>query len=98
MLNKLNDTRAIAVATLTAICMMAGIARAEHSESSEMVFVDVAYIPGDNHGYAAVDCKELRETAWFLGELARTDGDTTPEVAQPACRPDIIAESTVDAD
>ena len=100
MLNKLNNTRAIAVATLTAICMSAGLARADGSESSE-IFVNVAYVPGENGdslGYAPVDCNELREAARFNREMERSDGDASPNAPAAACRPDIFAESTVDAD
>lgn len=97
-MNKLNNKR-IAVATLAAIFVMAGVARAEGSESSDF-FVDVAYVPAEDgaNGSAALDCKDVIETAWFLRELARTDGTTTPDMPQPACRPEIYAESTVDAD
>lgn len=93
-MNKLNNKR-IAVATLAAIFVMAGVARAEGD-----FFVDVAYVPAEDgaHGSAALDCKDVIETAWFLRELARTDGNTNPDMPQPACRPEIFAESTVDAD
>ena len=102
MLNKSDNTRALAVATLTAICMMAGIARGEDG-GTEASMIPAAYFNGDyrdlggNAGSDAVSCKEMRETAWLLNELQRTDGAvvSAPEVE---CRPDIFAESTVDAD
>lgn len=99
-MNKQNNTRAIAVATLTAICMMAGIVRAEDG-GSEDYMIPAAYIPGDNGGNAGSDpvtCKELRDAAWFNHELSRSDGEVSPDAPKVDCRPDIFAESTVDAD
>jgi hypothetical protein len=45
-------------------------------------------------------CKEARETAWFLNELSRTDGNTNPEVPYIACGTDgqHFAEFGLDAD
>ena len=99
-MNKQNNTRAIAVATLTAICMMAGIVRAEDGGAEDHM-IPAAFIPGDNGDYAGSDpvtCKELRDAAWFNHELARSDGEVSPAAPGVECRPDIFAESTVDAD
>jgi hypothetical protein len=102
-MNKQNNTRAIAVATLTAICMMAGIARAEDGGSEDHM-IPAAYIPGDNGdnggnaGSDPVTCKDLRDVAWFNHELARSDGEVSPAAPGVECRPDVYAESTVDAD
>jgi hypothetical protein len=100
-MNKQNNTRAIALATLTAICVMAGIARAEDGGAEDHM-VPAAYIPGDEgnggNGADALDCKELREAAWFIQELQRSDGDVTPAAAPVQCRSDVYAEFTGEAE
>lgn len=103
MLNKLSNNRAIALASLTAICVMAGIARGEDG-GTEASMIPAAYFTGDyrdHGGYAGSDptsCKEMRETAWFLNELQRSDGAVVP-APEVQCRPDVLAEySTADAD
>ena len=45
-----------------------------------------------------LSCKEARETAWFIRELSRTDGDTNPEVEYVPCAREILAVSTADFD
>ena len=45
-----------------------------------------------------LSCKEARESAWFIRELSRTDGDTNPEVAYVPCAREILAVSTADVD
>jgi len=62
------------VNTLTAMFLVAGLAQAEI----------IVTEPVDQ----APSCKEARETAWFLGELARTDGNVNPEVPYIACDTD----------
>ena len=97
-MNKPNNTRTVALATLTAICVMAGIARADDGGSEDHM-VPAAYIPGDEgNGSDAVSCKELREAAWFIQELQRSDGDVTPAAAPVQCRSDVYAEFTGDAE
>ena len=100
-MNKLNNTRAIALATLTAICVMAGVARAEDGGAEDHL-IPAAFIPGDNggngNGSDAVSCKELREAAWFLHEMERSDGEVSPTAPAVECRAELYAESTVDAD
>ena len=99
-MNKLNKTRAIAVATVSAICLMAGLARAEDG-GAEDYMIPAAFIPGDdgaNAGSDPVTCKDLRDNAWFLHEMERSDGSVAPQAPEVACRPDIYAESTVDAE
>lgn len=101
-MNKQNNTRAIAVATLAAIFVMAGLARAEDGGAEDHM-VPAAYIPADGNGGNAgadpVTCKQLRDAAWFNHELARTDGEVTPVAPEAECRPDVFAEySTADAD
>ena len=99
-MNKQNNTRAIALATLTAICVMAGIARAEDG-GAEDYMIPAAFIPGDNGGNGSTDpvtCKDLREAAWFLHEMERSDGEVSPAAPAVECRAELYAESTVDAD
>jgi hypothetical protein len=96
MLNQSSQKRAIAVATVAAIFMMAGLARADDG-GSEDYMIPAAFVSGETEGGTAT-CAGLLEDAWFQRELARTDGDASPEVPAVSCRPDIYAESTVDAD
>lgn len=93
MLTRLSNNRAIALASLTAICVMAGIARGDDVGIREYT-IPVAYFPGSDE----ISCKELREAAWFMGELERSEGYVAP--AQPAveCRPEVLAEVAADAD
>jgi len=99
MFKNTSKKHAIALATVAAICTMAGLARADDGGLEDYNFanpIPVAYMPG-NDG-AAPTCQELREAAWFIRELERTDGDVAPEVKPVNCHSDIYAESTVDAD
>jgi hypothetical protein len=96
MLNKSNQKRAIAVATVAAIFMMAGLARADDG-GAEDYMIPASFVAGEPEGGAAT-CADLVRDAWFQRELERTDGDVSPEVQAVSCRPDIYAESTVDAD
>jgi hypothetical protein len=99
-MNKPNNTRAIALATLTAICVMAGVARAEDGGSEDHM-IPAAFIPGDDgngNGGDVLSCKELREAAWFIQELQRSDGDVNPAAAPVECRSDVYAEFTGDAE
>jgi hypothetical protein len=62
-------------------------------------FVPVGFsIEQDESTAAPLSCKEARETAWFIRELSRTDGDTNPEVAYVPCGHEILANSTADVD
>ena len=99
MLNKLSNNRAIALASLTAICMMAGIARGEDG-GGEDYLIPAAYFVGDNGaGSDPISCKELREAAWFNHEIGRSDGDVAPAAPAVECRPEVLAEfSTADSD
>ena len=92
MFKNTSKKHAIALATVAAICTMAGLARAD-----DYMIPASAFIDRDNTG-DVLSCKELREAAWFIRELERTDGDVSPEVKPVNCHSDIYAESTVDAD
>ena len=70
--------------------------------ASPAAFVPVsATVDGNSHDEASgepMSCKEAQESAWFIRELSRTDGDTNPEVAYVSCGREIVARSTADAD
>ena len=57
---------------------------------------------GDVHEEDSVgepmSCKEARASAWFIRELKRSDGDTTPEAEYVPCPREILAGSTADFD
>ena len=74
------------VTTLTAIFLTAGLAHAD---------VNVA-----DPAAQGLSCSQAREAAWFLGELARTDGNNDPEAATTECgiEGDHYAEFGLDAD
>ena len=96
MLSNLSNNRAIALASLTAICMMAGIARGEDG-GGEDYMIPAAYFLGDN-GYAGsepVSCREVREAAWFNHEIGRSDGDAAPTAPAVECRPEVLAEFSI---
>ena len=97
MLKNTSNKRAITVATIAAICLMAGLARADDGGNEDYMIPAGLAVDGNVIG-AAPSCQELREAAWFNRQLELTDGDTSPEVPAGACKPDIYAESTVDAD
>jgi len=95
MTTKLNNS--LAVATLTAICMMSGIARGD--EGSDDYFAVSANVAGDGSSPAQpLTCQEQREAAWFLHELSRTDGENDPQAPAVNCRADVYAESTAISD
>ena len=45
-----------------------------------------------------MSCSEARETAWFIRELSRSDGNTSPEAEYVPCPREILAVSNVDFD
>ena len=69
--------------------------------ASPAVFVPVSAGNGNVHEEAfgeTMSCKEARESAWFIRELSRTDGDTNPDVAYVSCGREILAGTTADID
>lgn len=96
MLEKTSN-KTIGLATVCAIFAMAGVARAEDG-GAEDYMIPAALVAGDGNGSDPVSCTELRADAWFNHELERTDGDASPKGEEPYCKPDVFAESTVDAD
>ena len=86
---------------LVASIVFSGAALAD-DYASPAVFIPVS-ATGDGNGHEesaaeALSCKEARETAWFIRELSRSDGDTNPEVAYVPCGREVIATATVDYD
>ena len=83
---------------LVASIVFSGFAQAD-DYASPAAFVAVSAI-GNEHEEEALgepmSCAEARETAWFVRELARTDGDTEPEVAYVPCAREIVAVSATD--
>ena len=94
---KNTSKKGIALATVAAISLMAGLARADDG-GAEDYMIPAAFISGDGNGSNPASCKDVREAAWFEHELARSDGDVNPKGEEPYCKPDLFAESTVDAD
>ena len=88
---------------LAALVVFSGIAHAD-DYAYPAAFVPVsANGNGDGYGHEEalgepMSCKEARETAWFVRELSRTDGDTNPEVGYVPCPREILAGSTADFD
>ncbi|HEX4764345.1 MAG TPA: hypothetical protein VFU92_08400 [Usitatibacter sp.] len=94
-----NTTRKAGLAALCAFVAITGIARADDG-GAEDYLIPAAMVTGGNdaNGSDPVSCKEIRDAAWFNHELARSDGDVAPQGEEPYCKPDLFAESTVDAD
>lgn len=85
---------------LVASIVFSGFAQAD-DYASPAVFIAVS-ASGNEHEEEALgepmSCKEARESAWFIRELSRSDGDTNPEVAYVPCAREILAVSTADVD
>ena len=94
---KNTSKKAIVLATVAAITAMAGLARADDG-GAEDYMIPAAFITGGDNAGNPASCKDVREAAWFEHELARSDGDVNPKGEEPYCKPDLFAESTVDAD
>ena len=77
-----------------ALIVFSGVANADDYDSPA-AFVLVS-ANGNGHDEAVaqpLSCSEARETAWFIRELSRTDGDTNPEVEYVPCGREILAAS-----
>ena len=98
MTSKTSKTKqcAIAASAAAAIFAMAGLVHADDGDGGELL--PVAFVAIDEQPGAPESCTDLRERIRFEHELARTDGDVSPFAPQAACRPELYAESTVDAD
>ena len=91
MTTKLN--KSLAVATLTAISMMAGIARGDEG-TDDYLAVGANFASDGGIAAQPLTCQEQRDAAWFLHEMARTDGETDPVAPAVNCRADNYAEIT----
>ena len=86
---------------LTLALAFCGLAHADFDVVGDGQYVlPTAYEPSDVAIQQAkpLSCKEARNTAWFIAELSRTDGNVQPEVAFTPCGPEMLARSTADAD
>ena len=85
---------------LVASIVFSGVALAD-DYASPAVFIPVS-ATGDGNGHESaaepLSCKEARESAWFIRELSRSDGDTNPEVAYVPCGRELLANATADYD
>ena len=84
---------------VTLVLAMSGFARAEDAAGTGDggQFEPVSYDVSDVQS-APMSCRQARETAWFIRELSRTDGDVAPETPFIPCGNEVLAESSVDAD
>ncbi len=82
----------LSLATVTAIFVMSGLARADGGD----YLLPVAYIPDDVKSEPAepTSCKALRDAAWFLAEMERSDGQVSPSVPAVNCSREIFADSS----
>lgn len=95
MSKNLNSINAITLAVASAIFAMSGLARADGGDYS----LPVVNIPDDvkeSNGGEAVSCKTLREAAWFLGEMHRTDGLVAVGAPSLDCDREIFAAANDD--
>jgi hypothetical protein len=86
---------------LVATVLFSGFAQAD--DYAAPGFVPVAAYDGDGNGLEQVQgepmsCAEARETAWFIRELSRTDGETNPDVEYVPCGGEILANAVVSHD
>jgi hypothetical protein len=86
---------------LVASVLFSGFALADDYASP--AFIPVSADGGDANGHEEsagepLSCSEARDTAWFIRELSRTDGDTNPDVEYTPCGREVLAESAVDYD
>lgn len=81
----------LSLAAVTAIFVMSGLARADGGD----YLLPVVYIPADMKSDSAepTSCKALRDAAWFLAEMERSDGQVSPNVPAVKCDREIFAES-----
>jgi hypothetical protein len=95
MLKNLNGTNAITLAVASAIFVMSGLARADGGD----YLLPASYIPDEvkgSNGGEAVTCKSLRDAAWFLGEMHRTDGLVAVGAPSLDCDREIFAAANDD--
>lgn len=85
-------------ASLAAMLAMAGLARADGGD----YLLPASYTEGDaqfeSRDAEPVSCAAMRETAWFLSELQKSDGQVQPEVPAVRCAIERYAGSTIDVD
>jgi hypothetical protein len=83
---------------LAVLLAFSGPARAD-DYAYAVAFVPVGFETAQEESAGEpLSCEQARETAWFIRELSRTDGDTNPEMAYVPCEHQQLAEASVDAD
>jgi hypothetical protein len=86
---------------LVASIVFSSLAHADDYASP--AFIPVSASGGDANGQEEsvgepLSCSEARDTAWFIRELSRTDGDTNPDVEYTPCGREVLAKAAVDYD
>ena len=95
----MNRTHLMSLATLTALCVLPGVSRAD--EGSEFL-LSVSYASdearSEERAREPVACKEANQTAWFLRQMQLDEG-VSPNVAAPVdCQREVIASATEQAE
>lgn len=99
MLKFTDYAKALVIASLISTTLAIAPARADDGGLEDPPLVLAAAIPTDTEkSYATFNCEEQRKDAWFLRELARTDGGETPDLTQAQCRSESYAQTNVNAD
>ena len=96
----MNRTHLMSLATLTALCVLPGVSRAD--EGSEFL-LSVSYASdearSEERAREPVACKEANQTAWFLRQMQIDEGDVSPNVAAPIdCQRGLIASASEQAE
>lgn len=86
---------------LVASILVSGFAQADDYASP--AFIPVAAESAETIAHEEsvgepLSCREARDTAWFIRELSRTDGDTDPAVEYTPCGREVLAEAAADYD
>jgi hypothetical protein len=99
MLKFTDYAKALVIASLISTTLAIAPVRADDGGLEDPPLVQASSIPTDSEkSYATFNCEQQRKDAWFLRELARTDGGETPQLPQAQCRSETYAETNVNAD
>ena len=99
MLKFTDYAKALVIASLISTTLAIAPARADDGGLEDPPLVLAAAIPTDSeNSYATFNCEEQSKDAWFLRELARTDGGELPQPPRAQCRSDAYAQTNFHAD
>jgi hypothetical protein len=99
MLKFSDYAKALAIASLISTTLAIAPVRADDGGLEDPPLIQAVYSPVDSDkSFTTVSCEEQRANAWFIHELARTDGGEMPDLAKVNCRADAYAETNVNAD